>query len=98
MERNLISTINKGMLHKKTRTELRSCEAIDVRQVNICSIFRPVTRLKACTNFKVHINYEAGTNFEAGTDLKVCTNSTANTIFKAGTNFKESIRLKACSR
>ena len=61
------------MLEYKTRTELHSCEAIDVRQVNIGSIVRPVTRLTACTNSKVHINYKAGTNFKAGTDLKVCT-------------------------
>ena len=32
---------------KKTRTELPSCEAIDVRKVNICSIVRPVTKFKA---------------------------------------------------
>ena len=37
---------------KKTRTELPSCEAIDVRKLNIGSIVRPVSKFKAGKNLK----------------------------------------------
>ena len=73
----------------KTRTELRYCEAIDVRKVNIGSIVRPVSKLKAGTNFKVLTDYKAGTNFKAGTSLKATsTNQKVCTEFIAGTNLK----------
>ena len=64
------------MTVRKTRTGLRYCEAIVVRKVNISSIVRPVTKLKAGTNFKVLTDYKAGTNFKAtSTNLKVCAES-----------------------
>ena len=76
-------------LEEKTRTELRYCEAIGV---NIGSIVRPVSKLKAGTNFKVLTDYKAGTNFKAGTNLKatstnqkVCAEFIASTNLKAGT-------------
>ena len=40
------------MKRTSTRTELPSCEAIDVRKVNIGSIVRPVTKFKAGKNLK----------------------------------------------
>ena len=43
-----------------TRTELPSCEAINVRKVNIGSI---VTKLKAGKNLKGQTDFKAGTNF-----------------------------------
>ena len=54
----------------RTRTELPSCEAIDVRKVNIGSIVRPVTKFKAGKNLKRQTEYKTGTNFLAGTNFR----------------------------
>ena len=37
-------------IKRKTRTELPSCEAIDVRNVNFGDIVRPDTKIKAVAN------------------------------------------------
>ena len=71
-----------------TRTELPSCEAIDVRTVNIGSIVRPVTKLKAGKNLKGQTEFKAGTKFLAGTNFR------DGLIFEADTNFKDSTNLK----
>ena len=47
----------------KTRTELPSCEAIDVRKVNIGSIVRPVTKFKAGKNLKGQTEFKAGSAY-----------------------------------
>ena len=74
--------------------ELPSCEAIDVRKVNIGSIVRAVTKFKTAANLKVHTEFKIGTNFKTGTDLKVFTDFKAGTKHKAGTNIKVHIDLK----
>ena len=53
-----------------TRKELPSCEAIDVRKVNIGSSAKAITKFKAGINLKVHTEFKIGTNFKTGTDLK----------------------------
>ena len=47
----------------QTRTELPSCEAIDVRKVNIGSIVRPVTKFKAGKNLKGQTEFKAGSAY-----------------------------------
>ena len=46
-----------------TRTELPSCEAIDVRKVNIGSIVRTVTKFKAGKNLKGQTEFKAGSAY-----------------------------------
>ena len=46
-----------------TRKELPSCEAIDVRKVNIGSIVRPVTKFKAGKNLKGQTEFKAGSAY-----------------------------------
>ena len=77
-----------------TRTELPSCEAIDVRKVNIDSIVNPVTKCYAGTNLKVHTEFKAGIKHKVGTIIKVYTDFKAGTNFKSGTIFKVGTNLK----
>ena len=55
----------------KTRKELPSCEAIDVRKVNIGNIVRAVTKFKTDTNLKVHTESKFGTDLNVFTDFEV---------------------------
>ena len=48
---------------EETRTELPSCEAIDVRKVNIGSIVRPGTKFKAGKNLNGQTEFKAGSAY-----------------------------------